>query len=181
MKKRFFLTIITINLLISSLLFGNELVNKVHSALERHFGSQIKIEYFKFKIDDNLRKQIEKECGQRFSQNFVHVFKSVKNDSTVGYGIVDNVYGKLKPITFLVVFNNNGDIIDTEILKYRESYGGAVKNKNWLNQFVGKDPEKINFGKEIHGISGATISAKSVTKGIKKLSMLFEIIRRKND
>lgn len=164
--------IIAIMLITSPLLFGSGLVDKVHSNLKRNFGPEVKIEYSKYNLDRKIRTIIEKSVAQKFTQDFIHLFRVMRADSLVGIGLVDNVYGKLKPITFLVVFNKNAEIIDSEILKYRESYGGAVKNRAWLDQFKNKNASEIKFGETIHGISGATISAKSVTKGIKKLKKI---------
>ncbi len=74
----------------------------------------------------------------------------------------------------------NGKILNIEIIKYRESYGGAIQERNWLNQFRGKGIDsQFKIGKEISSISGATISVNSVTTGIKKLSMLYSFIIHK--
>ena len=176
--KSFFLTpYLVIYFIASSPLWGGGLVDKVNDSLKRNFGSDIKIEYSKFKLEPELRRQIEREVNQKFTQDFVHVFSVKKNGETAGYALVDNVFGKMKPITFAVIFDGKGFIVETAILRYRESYGGAVQNERWLSQFQNKTADKINFGKEIHGISGATISAKSVTKGIKKLSLIFEAVK----
>ncbi len=160
-----------------SILSGEGLADKVRSSLKMNFGDDISVRYNKFKLSSEIKSKAEKAVQQKFLQNFVHLFTAVKGDSVVGYGLVDNVYGKLKPITFLVIFNAGGKIIDSEILKYREPYGGAVQNKDWLNQFSEKDKDfGFIYGREIHGISGATISAKSITKGIHKLSLIIDSV-----
>ena len=74
---------------------------------------------------------------------------------------------------------NNGSftIFDTFIIKYRESYGGEVGNKSWLNQFINySDKSDYKVGASISGISGATISVHSVSKGIHKLSIIIKEI-----
>ena len=69
-------------------------------------------------------------------------------------------------------------IIKTEIIKYREPYGGEISGKNWLKQFEKKSSNsKFRVGYEIDGISGATMSVHSISKGIKKLAILFPHIR----
>lgn len=104
-----------------------------------------------------------------------------KNDTLISIALLDNVYGKTLPITFLVCFDKSGGILKSEIIKYREPYGGAVKEESWLSQFTGKI-SKSNFsvGSEVQGISGATISANSVLKGINKLSLLVSHILEKH-
>ena len=67
----------------------------------------------------------------------------------------------------------------SEIVKYREQYGGGVKSEDWNEQFEGKDDNSdFTVGKEISSISGATISVNSVTKGIKKLSLIFNELKK---
>ena len=64
-----------------------------------------------------------------------------------------------------------------EIVKYREPYGGQISNKKWLDQFNGKDnSSSYKIGDEISTISGATISVNSITKGIRKLTILISLI-----
>ena len=85
------------------------------------------------------------------------------------------------PITFLIIFNENQEVIHSSIIKYREAYGGEISGKNWLNQFLYMKKDSLfKYGREIDGISGATLSVKSFTKGISKLSLLLPHIINKN-
>ena len=93
---------------------------------------------------------------------------------------MENTIGKTMPITFLVIFNENQEVIHSSIIKYREAYGGEIGGKKWLNQFIGmKNDSLYKHEKEITGITGATISVKSFTKGISKLSLLLPYIINK--
>ena len=95
----------------------------------------------------------------------------------VSYGILDNVKGKSLPITFLTVFNDSSQVYHSEIIKYREAYGGEVGSRSWLNQFnLYTDKSKYKVGDDISGITGATISVHSISKGIRKLSYLINEI-----
>ena len=105
------------------------------------------------------------------------VSKRENHDSSNYYAILDNVKGKSLPITFLTVFDENSRVYDSSIIKYREAYGGEVGNKSWLNQFISyNDSSNYKVGSSISGISGATISVNSLTKGINKLSILVDYI-----
>ena len=82
------------------------------------------------------------------------------------------------PITFMVIMNLDGSIKNSAIIKYREAYGGEVGNKRWLQQFIGKNNDsKYEIGKEIDGITGATISVHSVSKGIRKIAILYDHVK----
>ncbi len=53
-------------------------------------------------------------------------------------------------------------------------------SRSWLKQFIGKtNGQKMAMDKDIDGISGATLSAPSITLGVKDLSLLIaDIIKQ---
>ena len=64
---------------------------------------------------------------------------------------------------------------------FGEAYGGEIGGEKWLSQFIGMKKDSLyKDGKEIDGITGATLSVKSFTKGIGKLSLLLPYIIDKN-
>jgi len=88
--------------------------------------------------------------------------------ATEGFAVVRNVLGKDQPITFLVATDTAGALKDVDILVYREPYGGEVAYEAWRKQFRGKTAsDPLVIGRDVRSISGATISANSVTQGIR--------------
>jgi len=64
------------------------------------------------------------------------------------------------------------------VLVYRSTYGGEIMSRSWLKQFIGKTKgESMEMNKDIDGISGATLSAPSITQGVKDLSLLLAEIQ----
>jgi Na+-translocating ferredoxin:NAD+ oxidoreductase RnfG subunit len=117
----------------------------------------------------------EQSCGQEFYQNHIYLWKIFIADSLYGYAALDNVVGKMMPITFMVIYDIEFSIIASTIIKYREAYGGAVTNQNWLAQFSGKNSKSdYRIGIDIDAISGATISVSNITKGIRKLTVFLD-------
>ena len=170
--KTFFL----IYILLSSAIFAGGIKGKVEQEINAHFKNS-SMEIVKYTIPEKIKSEIEKSANQRFFRKTIVYWKIKQNKKLTAIAILDNVYGKTMPITFLVFFNLNCKILSSEVIKYRESHGGEISNKNWLAQFKNKDSKSsFDFGKEIDGISGATISAKSISKGIQKLSLLARII-----
>ena len=96
------------------------------------------------------------------------VLRVSRGDSLLGFASVNNVIGKDQPITFLVAIDPGDRLKDVDILVYREPYGGEVAYEPWRKQFRGKSvADSLRVGKEIRSISGATISVRSVTSGVK--------------
>ena len=99
------------------------------------------------------------------------------NGARAGWFIVDRVLGKHEMITYAVALTPDGSVRRVEILEYREAYGGEVRNRNWRQQFVGKRfGSKLQLGKDIRNISGATLSSRHVTDGVRRLLVTWELL-----
>ena len=129
-------------------------------------------------LDKQIKKEVENKVKQKFYRDKLYYWTISQGDTTIAYAFLDNVIGKSMPITFMVILNIDGDIINANVIKYREAYGSEVGNKGWLQQFINLNNNSVyNIGKEIDGISGATISVKSMSKGIHKIATLYPLIR----
>jgi Na+-translocating ferredoxin:NAD+ oxidoreductase RnfG subunit len=97
-----------------------------------------------------------------------------------GWFIVDKVVGKHEMITYAVALTAAGAVKEIQILEYRETYGYEVRRPDWRAQFTGKtaaDPVKL--GSDIHNVSGATLSCKHVTQGVKRVLALYRLVLAK--
>jgi FMN-binding domain len=97
-------------------------------------------------------------------------WKAASDGKTVGRYIVDHVIGKHLYIDYAVTLDAGGRVQRVDILQYREAYGGEVRDRGWLNQFVGKNSAStLRVGVDIRNISGATLSCHHLTEGIKRI------------
>lgn len=156
------------------LTFANDIRNHTEESIEKLFGGDVEYEMIKFHIPADLKSSIENEVKQKFFADEIYIWKIKQGNNLKGYALLDNVYGKSMPITFLVIFDKELKIANSSIVKYREPYGGAVGNESWNAQFKGKNGNSnYNVGSDISAISGATISVHSVSKGVRKLALLL--------
>ena len=96
--------------------------------------------------------------------------------STGGWFIADEVVGKHQFIPIAVALDKDGALQGIEILEYRESYGGQVRDAAWLAQFIGKrHGAALTLGADIAKISGATLSSKHITDGVKRLLATYAL------
>jgi uncharacterized protein with FMN-binding domain len=90
--------------------------------------------------------------------------------SNGGYFVVTRVIGKHEYITLAVGINPNGTVKQIEIMQYIESYGYEVREAPWRAQFVGKSASSpLELNNDITNISGATMSSRHVTEGVKRV------------
>jgi Na+-translocating ferredoxin:NAD+ oxidoreductase RnfG subunit len=159
------------------IILANEIKDNCERVIREYFNDEVVFSYYEYEIAENLLQKIERQCQQKFFKQKIVVWEILKQDTLHAIGLLDNVYGKSLPITFMTLFNTNGSVLKSDIIKYRESYGGGIADQNWLEQFNGKNNEGsfIN-GQDISIISGATISSHSITKGIRKLSFIIHPI-----
>lgn len=175
MKKIIFLFVMS-----SFLLSAGEISDRTELTIKEYFGSDIILSKYKVSLSQEVRITIQNECRQKFFSDYIYVWKIDHNDYTTHYAALDNVMGKTQPITFLVIFDSSGKIISSSVIKYREQHGGGVKEAHWLDQFVGLNGlSEYELDKNIDSISGATISSRSMTLGIRKLSLLFKYLKEK--
>jgi len=144
------------------------------------YGQDIQVDFKKWNPPQEIKIYSEKKSRSRFMFDHIYVWQISESDSLIGVAILDNVLGKSLPITYLTCFNMDGQMINAHIVKYREDYGYEVGNRRWLNQFLGLDASSdYKVGKNIDGISGATISVNSVTRGINRSAIIVEYLLTK--
>jgi len=90
--------------------------------------------------------------------------------------VVDEVIGKHEHIGFALGLNADGSVRQLEILDYREAYGFEIRNERWRRQFVGKTAsDPVALDKDIRNISGATLSSRHLTDGVRRLLATYAI------
>lgn len=94
-----------------------------------------------------------------------------------GWFMVDEVVGKHDFIPFALAVDANGAVKGVEILEYRESYGSQVREDAWRAQFTGqKKGAPLTLETDIRNISGATLSCRHVTDGVKRLLTTLAVV-----
>ena len=109
-------------------------------------------------------------AATRFAENGGATWKALAGERLLGLFVLDHVIGKHLYIDYAVALDTSGRVMRVEILQYRESYGGEVREPGWLAQFVGKTSSSpLKIGSDIRNISGATLSSLHLTEGVKRV------------
>lgn len=118
-------------------------------------------------------REIERLSGDKVRERKLRVWRTGKG----GYFFVDRVRGKHEWIVYAAALDRSGHVVGVEILDYRETYGYEVGRKEWQAQFRGKSvaENSMVFDKDIRNISGATISCRNMTRGLRRLSAICRI------
>ncbi len=118
---------------------------------------------------------IADKSGMKVRHLRVNAWKTKAGD----WLVVDEVLGKHEFITYAVAISKEGAVKGVEIMEYKETYGGEVRGKEWRGHFTGKtakDPLKLEG--DIPNISGATLSSRHVTEGVRRVLATVELLAK---
>ncbi|MFN4227321.1 MAG: RnfABCDGE type electron transport complex subunit G [Candidatus Ratteibacteria bacterium] len=147
-----------------------------------------KIEEVKKQEEEKLNREIFPE-GVKFEEKEINKIKylSVLNANNEEIGKIFEVktlgYGGY--IYLKIGLDNENKIKKVKVKQHNETpgLGSKITQDSFLNQFIGKTKDEIYLKKDkiegkIDTITGATISSRAITDGIRKL--LEEIIEKNN-
>lgn len=153
----------------------------VEQAQKLIFGPGAQFERRDLKLSKDLARDIEKAAGVSVRVLEVPLWEVSLNGKQAGYFIVDEVYGKHEFITYVIALEPGGRLKQIEILEYRETYGSQIRYPEWRSQFVGKtSADPVTLETDIQNISGATLSCRHVTEGVKRILATYERVLRKS-
>jgi Na+-translocating ferredoxin:NAD+ oxidoreductase RnfG subunit len=144
-------------------------------ALKLMFPKSDRIRKDVIRLTPETKAQIEERIGWRFPEQDFEVHIAETGAHIDGYIVLQNTIGKHKPMTYMVGVDNQGQVSDVELLVFREARGSEVRTKRFNSQYEGKtvlDPVRIN--KDIINISGATMSVRSISAGVKRVLVLVD-------
>jgi hypothetical protein len=127
------------------------------------------------RLTQEKKELIEQRIGWKFPEDSFEIYIGETGDKIDGYAMVHNTIGKYKPMTYMVGIDAKGQCTDVELLVFRDAKGSEVGRKRFNVQYEGKtviDPIRIN--KDIINISGATMSVRSMSAGVKRVLVLVD-------
>lgn len=146
-------------------------------ALKLAFPGVKKVKKSKLWLTDSQTEAIRKILGDQIKYNekrVTYYFGLDEAGKPVGAMVIGNEIGRSYPITFMVVINPDGTVKDVEIMVYREPHGWEVRFESFMSQFFGRNAaDPFN---NINNITGATLSVRSMTKGVKKAVAEYQVL-----
>lgn len=120
-------------------------------------------------LTEAQKKEAEKRLDAKIGKSDWNFYLGKTDGLVDGYAVIDHEIGRMEPITFMTVILPDGKVKSVEILVYRESQGSEVRERRFLDQFPRKGLDQpIRVGQDIRNISGATLSARAVSHGVRR-------------
>lgn len=130
-------------------------------------------------FSEEQRDTIKERAGTRQRHKRQQVWRAERNGELLGWMMVDNVIGKHEFITYALAVSPGGEVMGLEIMSYRETHGDEVRQADWRSQFFGKGLEdQLRLGRDVSNISGATLSCRNITDGVRRLLVQWDMLLR---
>ncbi len=129
-----------------------------------------------FALSSAQRDKVAALAGEQPPHRSLRAFRALRGADTLGYVFIDEVVGKEDFITYAASIDAQGRLGTPEVMSYRESHGGEIRNQAWRRQFAGRDSlEQLHVQADIKNIAGATLSCGHVTQGVRWLMALWQV------
>lgn len=123
------------------------------------------------------RQEYKREIHTVGQQEF-EAYAVFKNGEVLGWAVVLNEKGKIKPITFLVGIDAQGEVLEVYVIEFRDLFGSEIKRRSFLRQFGGKSlKDDVAIGRDIDAVTQATISSRAAASAVRKALSLVEKLR----
>jgi hypothetical protein len=128
--------------------------------------------------DSVAMRDIEFTLGWRIAEESFRIHEARDGGRSLGQALVVDQLGLYHPITTLVALGPDAAVAHVALMVFRESRGDAVKRRRFLRQYEGKglsDPIRLN--RDIQGVTGATVSARSMNASVRKALAVITAFR----
>jgi Na+-transporting NADH:ubiquinone oxidoreductase subunit C len=128
------------------------------------------------RLTDAQKNVVENAAKVRMHFPEQPVWQVMADGKPAGWFVLDEVYGKHEFITYAVALDASGAVRGVEILDYRETHGGEIRNPKWRAQFNGaRHGAALKLDGDIQNISGATLSCKHIAEGVRRVLAIHAV------
>ena len=149
-------------------------------ALEIAFPDADDVETKSFFLTQEQTDDIQNLAKAPIDAKVVAFYIGRKGEAVLGYAFIETHIVRTLPETFLIVLSPEGTIQRVLTLAFYEPLE-YLPTDRWIAQFDNQQlsPE-LQLQRNLHGISGSTLTARAVTRGVRKVLALFQVLIQNN-
>lgn len=116
--------------------------------------------------------------GEEVQAKVVVLHSAYKDDELLGYAHIDVHNVRTKPEALMIVLTPDGTVRSVRMLAFHEPLD-YMPTDRWYAQFVGKtNQDGLRVGGDVHGVVGATLSARAAADGVRRMLAYWEVLLR---
>lgn len=145
-------------------------------ALELAFPGADRVESETFVLSDGQATRIEELSRTRLDSRLVQIYTGYHGDEVAGYAVIDVHNVRTLPEAFMVVLEPKGTVRSLRVLAFHEPLDYLPADR-WYAQFDAKSlAEPLRVGGDVHGVVGATLSARATTRGVRRVLAYYRVL-----
>lgn len=126
-------------------------------------------------LDGAERARIQRLAETPLEESLVTLYKVYRGDQLLGYGFLGQETIKTRLAVYRITLAKTGTIRQVHILSWQEP-PEYEPSRRWLAQFEGRErPDQLDLGGDIHAIGGATLSAETLTRAVRRAQAIVHV------
>ena len=106
----------------------------------------------------------------------MRAWRGSRGDAILGWALIDVRTVRTHAEAFMVVLSPEGSVRTVRMLAFHEPLDYLPPDR-WYQQFENKtQAEPLRVGRDVHGITGATLSARATTDGVRRALAIHQVL-----
>ncbi|GBE37309.1 electron transport complex subunit RsxG [bacterium BMS3Bbin07] len=147
------------------------------AALRLAFPDAVRVETRALFLSEDQARRVTDLARAPLESRLVTVYIGQKAGGEVeGYAFLEQHLIRTKPETLMVVVDPKGKVGAVYVLAFFEP-PEYLPSKRWIKQFIGRGlSSELQIGREIQGITGATLSTRAILKAVRRALAVHKIM-----
>jgi transcriptional regulator of nitric oxide reductase len=127
-------------------------------------------------LEDDQVERVQELANSELDSRIVRIYRGFRGADLLGYAFIDVHNVRTLPEAFLVVLTPSGSVASLRVLAFHEPLE-YMPTERWYEQFENATLDrKLRLGRDVHGIVGATLSARATAQGVRRALALYEVV-----
>jgi hypothetical protein len=157
----------------------SEVFHSKDEALALAFAEGTSVESQSVVLTDAQVARVKELGGIAPESKLFTYYRGRRDGALVGYAVIDTHTVRSLPEAILAVLRPDGAVDRVILLAFYEPPEYRPPER-WLKQFPGRrlDTDGWRVGRDLHGISGATLTAHAIRDALRKITALHAVVMR---
>ena len=139
------------------------------------FGDDASVELLSLFPSTEQATEIERLAKVKLESKMFSFYVGKKQDQIIGYAAIESHNVRTKPETLLVVLDPQGNLRQVVTLAFHEP-PEYLPPERWFSQLINHTLDELSFGKDIQGVTGATLTTRATLDSARKVLAVFQVM-----
>ncbi len=143
-------------------------------ALELAFGAGSTVESRELFLTDEQVVRIEAAAKAKLDSKMFTFYVGSRDGKMLGYAAIETHTVRTKSETLMIVLSAQGELERIHTLAFHEPTEYQPSDK-WYSAWMHRPATQLEFGKDVQGVSGATLSSQAAVSSARKVMAVYAV------